>query len=367
MDALDRTHPPFKDIVALAMLVTRSWTIPPLCVTLFLAGTWHGLLTVLLMTAFANNGHNMHYLNNVYDFVPMADPVRGIFGATPVEMMHVLRKGIIELVTFCALEHVPARQEEKLYELAVKFHKSHQQTYRKVYPVTDFSNEITNLTKITAKERLGLVFVFVILSQYDEGWKILSDALLKHGLSSLPKIIHVFEGMLCVDAWTSKETYSQRFDAPNGFCAERLESLLIPVAKQPGHRAQKRNQGSSYELQAAQRLTYSIMIDIYYKRLWKPIEATAHGATLEDDPSITCDSTGNATFRTVTGVSSRQDRVQWDTTTNASKMHTSEELLDFLCQTILPLVRICTEFVRNGHTYQYHPNYYIVSIRRTHF
>ena len=99
----------------------------------------------------------------------MADPVRGIFGATPVETMHALRKGIIELVTFCVLEHVTARQKAKLDELAVHFHKSHRQTYRKVYPATDFSNGITNLTKITAKERLGLVFLFVILSQYDEG------------------------------------------------------------------------------------------------------------------------------------------------------------------------------------------------------
>ena len=64
------------------------------------------------MTAFANNGHNMHYLNNVYDFVLMADPVQGIFGATPVETMHVLRKGIIELVTFvCSNMCQPAKKQ----------------------------------------------------------------------------------------------------------------------------------------------------------------------------------------------------------------------------------------------------------------
>ena len=349
---------------------------------------------------------SQHYLNNAYDYVPMADPVRGIFGATPVETMHALRKGIIELVTFCVLEHVPARQKAKLDELAVHFHKSHRQTYRKVYPATDFSNGITNLTKITAKERLGLVFLFVILSQYDEGWQILSDALLKHGLSSLPEIIHVFEGMLCFDAWTNKETYwkfehhaaskltvmdsirgllrdcqdhiplaknktwkfpkyhellhllddMERFGAPNGFCAERPESLLIPVAKQPGRRAQKRNQGSSYELQAAQRLSYSIMIDTFHKRIWKPIDPFAQGGTLTDELS-TGDHTGNATFGTVTGVSSLQDQVRWDTSTSAYKMNTSKELLMFLCQTFLPPVRICTEFVHNGHTYRCHPNY----------
>jgi hypothetical protein len=35
----DLTHPTFDDIVTLAMLVTRSWTIPMLCVNLSLAKT----------------------------------------------------------------------------------------------------------------------------------------------------------------------------------------------------------------------------------------------------------------------------------------------------------------------------------------
>ena len=43
------------------------------------------------------------------------------------------------------------------------------------------------------------------------------------------------------------------FGASINYCAQRPESLLIPVAKQPGRRAQKRHTGSSYELQAAQR------------------------------------------------------------------------------------------------------------------
>jgi hypothetical protein len=61
------------------------------------------------------------------------------------------------------------------------------------------------------------------------------------------QVLHILEDMEC-------------FGAPNGFCVERPESLLIPVAKQPGRRAQKRNQGSSYELQAAQQLSYSMLL-----------------------------------------------------------------------------------------------------------
>ena len=35
---------------------------------------------------------------------------------------------------------------------------TNRQTHRKDYPSTDFSNGVTNLTKITASERIGLVF-----------------------------------------------------------------------------------------------------------------------------------------------------------------------------------------------------------------
>jgi hypothetical protein len=99
-----------------------------------------------------------------------ADPLRGIFGANPVKTLHAFRKGLIEKATFLVLENVvPARQKAALDSLAVPFHRSHRQTYRKVYPATDVSNGITNLSKISAAKRGGLVFLFVILWQYDEG------------------------------------------------------------------------------------------------------------------------------------------------------------------------------------------------------
>ena len=45
-------------------------------------------------------------------------------------------------------------------------------------------------------------------------------------------------------------------------------SLLIPAAKQPGRRAQKRHEGSAYEFGAAQRLSQSFLIDVIYSHIW---------------------------------------------------------------------------------------------------
>ena len=59
-----------------------------------------------------------------------------------------------------------------------------------------------------------------------------------------------------------------RFGSPSNFCAQRPESLLIKAAKQPGRRARKVHEGAIYELNAAQVLSNSLLIDIAYERIF---------------------------------------------------------------------------------------------------
>jgi hypothetical protein len=65
---------------------------------------------------------------------------------------------MIEVVTLPVLKIVPATKKAALDAIAVLFHESHRHTYRKKYLATDFSNDLTNLTKISASKRLGLLF-----------------------------------------------------------------------------------------------------------------------------------------------------------------------------------------------------------------
>ena len=100
--------------------------------------------------------------------------------------MHAFQKGLIEVVTFLVLDNITATDTFSFFTflvldnitatdlanldtLAIKFHKSHRQTIRRSYPVTDFSSGNTNSTKISAAEGLGLVFLCVILAQYHQG------------------------------------------------------------------------------------------------------------------------------------------------------------------------------------------------------
>ncbi len=157
----------------------------------------------------------------MFDYIPLADPVRGIYGAIPVETMHAFCGGLIVVVTFLILDNIPPSKSAALDALATRFHKSHRQTIRRTFPATDFSQSITNLTKISAAERLGLVFLFVILAQYDEGWQILEstfearqakarlldDASVKNDAVNIPAVLAVFEAILCFDQGLNKAAY----------------------------------------------------------------------------------------------------------------------------------------------------------------
>ena len=74
--------------------------------------------------------------------------------------MQKSRKGLIEHDNFLVLDNVPAPRNATLDMLTVQFHQRHRQTFRSRYPATDFS-------------RLGLVPLFVFLSQSDKGCDIL--------------------------------------------------------------------------------------------------------------------------------------------------------------------------------------------------
>ena len=91
--------------------------------------------------------------------------------------------------------------------LATSFHKSHRQTCRKIFLKTKFACGVSSVTKKLAAEQAGLLFMFVILVQYDVGLAIVS-ASLRIKQTDLADILELFEAMmLCFDAWLNKPMY----------------------------------------------------------------------------------------------------------------------------------------------------------------
>ena len=280
------------------------------------------------------------------------------------------------------------------------------------------------MSKISAAERLGLVFLFVILAQYDESWQILHSTYEAYNAKTeredeltttemppvnLPAVLSVFEAMLCFDQWLNQTTYwtmehhaeskvvvqraiktlmsmcvndiplsksklwkfpkfhelfhipknMERFGASINYCAQRPESLLIPVAKKPGRRAQKRHNGSAYELQSAQRLSYSLMINAVYTRRWDtshPKVSTTNPVPCIDNQTNKC-GTGNSTFATLTCDYAIGYRLCWHTQTKESLMHILDNVLQYVIHQFGSHVKLCTELKYKTATYHCHPSY----------
>ena len=158
--------------------------------------------------------------------------------------------------------------------MAVRFHKSHRQTYRKAYPATDFSNGVTNLTKITASERLGLVFLFVILAHYDEGWDLFETALDKHTSCMFRNVLNLWECMLCFDSWLNRSTFWKVDDSMTEkpafqssiikflqMCKERIPMVTVKKDKKRKQKGEAKNQSN-----LCHRITTNPKHRLYWQR-----------------------------------------------------------------------------------------------------
>jgi hypothetical protein len=100
---------------------------------------------------------SQHKFDNAFALIEFAHPERGIFGATPVETMHAFRKGVIEKVIKLVLVSLPASKKAAFWWSCYC-----------ISQVSDISNRVANLTKITASARMGIAFLLVILFQKNQ-------------------------------------------------------------------------------------------------------------------------------------------------------------------------------------------------------
>jgi hypothetical protein len=98
---------------------------------------------------------SQHKLRNAFNCIVLADPVRGIFGAMPVETMYAFRKGAVENVAKLVLSKVPASKKAAFDNLAIAFHRSHLQTFCKANPKTSWSNGVSKRSHRQGYDQAG--------------------------------------------------------------------------------------------------------------------------------------------------------------------------------------------------------------------
>ena len=125
---------------------------------------------------------SQHWCDIAFCDLAIGDPVYNISGSLPTDTMHALRictmGNALQLIVDC----LTPKEKHSLDQLAQSFHKLYHQTARKVFPKTDFSNGVCSLSSITASERSSQLFLLVCLSQFQEGWGILNQALVTKGM-----------------------------------------------------------------------------------------------------------------------------------------------------------------------------------------
>jgi hypothetical protein len=152
---------------------------------------------------------------------------------------------------------------------------------------------------------------------------------------------------------------------PPNFCAQRLKSLLIVAAKQPGQLAQQHNEGVIYDLQAAQRLCYSLMIYTVHDCIQDG--TPAHPLKKQVDTSLNQCLIHKSTKGSTTSILTREGagvnnimpifHFQWDTKTNVSTLQMDNAFFHYLDNNFGPMVHFCTEYKCDIYTFQCHQNY----------
>ncbi len=88
------------------------------------------------------------------------------------------------------------------------------------------------MTRVTARKRLGLLFLFAILSQYDEGMDILDHTFERKSTTTVKDVVELFEAL---DAWLMLGTFWDSSNSAQAMQSARLsiESLLKLCKKHP--------------------------------------------------------------------------------------------------------------------------------------
>ena len=237
-------------------------------------------------------------------------------------------------------------------------------------------------------------------------------SLSKQGITDLPAVLQLFENLLCFDAWLQKDKFwplddqeervksaqaavelllkrlitslpiksgngwnkpkthelmhivcrdMVRYGKPTGFDANRPENHHGPRAKTPGNRAKKKHDDeSTFERQAATRLSDSIILQTLYKKVFNDDTRFRYSEEKRISPDADAVPPNPKSTATHGQLSKKDDGrfvIEWHTTTSLPTMGLPAGLPSFVDEHFGSPVSICTEYCHNGVIYRCHPNY----------
>jgi hypothetical protein len=120
-----------------------------------------------------------HEVRNAFDDVCFGGDPRGIFGATPTDLMHAFQEGVLKYAMQIIFMEMSAKTKVSVDKLVDKLIRKQKSSSRYLFPRCDFSKGYTNLTLLTASEWVGVSFTLLIILHLSEGRRIMSEYLMK--------------------------------------------------------------------------------------------------------------------------------------------------------------------------------------------
>jgi hypothetical protein len=122
-----------------------------------------------------------HAVRNAFRNVCFGGDPRGIYGATPTDLMHAFNEGVLKYCMKEIFERIPPSKKARLDDVVDKVFRNQRSSLRNVFPRTNFVKGFSNLTLITASEWVGVCFTTFILSMLEQGQNILLPILNGYG------------------------------------------------------------------------------------------------------------------------------------------------------------------------------------------
>ena len=347
---------------------------------------------------------SVHQGKNAFSSINMGGVSNGIFTATPPDMLHVVRKGLMERLVHCILKECSKSEKALLDQMNHHFHATQKQRCKMLYPKLSFTSGFTNLSFVQAHEWVGILFLLVTLAQTDRVWRLLDAALKKAKYKGMKDALQVMEAFLCFDAWLHKDAFwslenaveceqsslasiqmlmqmcidvfpqeqwhvlkfhlllhypffISKFGAPNNYDSQRPEHNHISHAKRPGRRAHKTHNGQKFEKQVAQRLADTIIINTMHERV---NEVPANNAT-----AVLPSKNRNGSNGAVCFINRKSDNNVTEVWQCKSSIDCPDQSLKLSAGVSACLfqhfdqdaIGTCTELWVNDHLYRCHPNY----------
>jgi hypothetical protein len=264
------------------------------------------------------NLYSQYYIpSHAFRYVDFGNNPRGIFGATPYDILHGLKLGIIEYILEIFLKDELNDSMRHHLDQALKETLPHlKQGGSNQFPRIYFPNGISSVRNPTAEENVGILFVIYVLSVTSQGRQAILSNIDKFSVARLNIFQSIFEKLLTFEAWMSKKSgywklgndpraknrasrsikdlmkyicdnftrksnqdwnlskmhelmhvthFIDQYGSPCNYDAGPCERMHKDVAKRPGRLSQKRH--ATFTLQAANRLADSLVLDFAHKHL----------------------------------------------------------------------------------------------------